>query len=73
MHVLHQHNATLTPHQIPANDLKPGDQIQDRGALHTIDEIDTTSPAGYCIVVIMDDGGRLGIEPSQPVTVWRTA
>lgn len=58
---------------VPAVDLRVGDQIRDRGQLHTIDEIQRDEQFGS-LTVIMDDGGRLGGIPlTQQVTVWLPA
>jgi hypothetical protein len=62
----------MHPHTIPATSLTPGDQIRDRGALHTIDEIQHGGQLRDCLIVIMEDAGRLGIPLTAAVTVWRT-
>lgn len=61
--------ATGAPSRIIATSLKVGDRIRDRGDLHTIDEIEHDPQSYGCMVVIMEDGGRLGIPPHEHV--WR--
>lgn len=63
----------LRHHFVPAADLEIGQQIRDRGALHTIDAIEVSDQFGS-IALIMEDGGRLGGIPlHQDVTVWTEA
>jgi len=61
--------ATGAPTPVLATDLRPGDWIRDRGAMHTIDDIEHDQRPYGCMVVIMEDGGRLGIPPHEHV--WR--
>lgn len=63
----------LTHDYVLATNLRPGDQIRDRGALHTIDEVHHPARAGYCVTIVMEDRRSLGIAPQQPVSVWRPA
>lgn len=60
---------SLGHHFVLATDLEIGQQIRDRGALHTIDEIHR-SDRFNSVTIIMEDGGRLAMPLHQHVTVW---
>lgn len=58
-----------THYLVLATDLKVGDQIRDRGELHTIDELHRDDHF-RSLTVVMEDGGRLAMPLHQHVTVW---
>jgi hypothetical protein len=56
---------------VPAAELKPGDQIRDRGALRTIVKVEAAEYPHACVTVVMANGSELAITPNQRVYVWR--
>lgn len=63
--------AAGAPCYVLATDLKPGDMIRDRGALHTIEQIDDDPRPQGCLTIIMEDGGRLGVPRHQHLYAWQ--